>query len=384
MTHTYLRQCLALNAISSLISSRRALQLVTALGSLDAVFAANETRLLQAGLSERAAQALQQPDWAAVEKALCWANRPGRYLLTEQDDAYPQWLRHISDPPLLLFCEGDIDLLNQQSMAVVGSRAPTPIGLETAQAFATQLARLGFVIISGMALGIDTAAHRGALTMTGRTIAVLGTGLDRIYPARNTELAAQIRRMGLLISEFPLGTAPLARNFPQRNRIISGLSRGVLVVEAGIQSGSLITARMALDQGREVFAIPGSIHNPTSKGCHLLLRDGAKLVQSVDDILEEIDTRDLYETAQPVVEAVQPEQLPGPEYSRLLAAIDTAPTSVESIIERSGLTSEAVCSMLLTLEMRNFVHMTAAGQYCRAGNGSRNERKHTRYLDVSL
>lgn len=384
MTHSHLRQCLALNALNSLISPRRIRQLLEVYGTLEAVFAASEHDLLQAGLSAQAAQALAQPDWAGVETALAWADRPGRFILSERDTAYPQLLRHIADPPLLLYCEGEIELLNQPALAVVGSRAPTPIGLETAQAFAMQLARLGFVITSGMALGIDTAAHRGALSVTGKTIAVLGTGLDRIYPARNTELAAQIRSAGLLISEFPLGTAPLARNFPQRNRIISGLSRGVLVVEAGIQSGSLITARMALEQGREVFAVPGSIHNPTSKGCHLLLRDGAKLVQSVDDVLEEIDAQGLFAHTQALASDAQEAPVLEAEYRQVLAAIDTAPTSIESIIERSGLTSEAVCSMLLALEMRKFVHMTATGLYCRAGNGSENERKHTRYLDVSL
>lgn len=384
MTHSHLRQCLALNALNSLISPRRVRQLLAVFGSLETVFAASEQELSQAGLSAQAAQALAQPDWAGVETALAWADRPGRFILSERDTAYPQILRHIADPPLLLYCEGEIELLNQPALAVVGSRAPTPIGVETAQAFAMQLARLGFVITSGMALGIDTAAHRGALSVTGKTIAVVGTGLDRIYPARNSELAAQIRSAGLLISEFPLGTAPLARNFPQRNRIISGLSRGVLVVEAGIQSGSLITARMALEQGREVFAVPGSIHNPTSKGCHLLLRDGAKLVQSVDDVLEEIDAQGLFASAQPHASDAQEMLQLEAEYHQVLAAIDTAPTSIESIIERSGLTSEAVCSMLLALEMRNFVHMTATGLYCRAGNGSENERKHTRYLDVSL
>lgn len=384
MTHSHLRQCLALNALNSLISPRRVRQLLAVFGSLETVFAASEQELSQAGLSAQAAQALAQPDWAGVETALAWADRPGRFILSERDTAYPQILRHIADPPLLLYCEGEIELLNQPALAVVGSRAPTPIGVETAQAFAMQLARLGFVITSGMALGIDTAAHRGALSVTGKTIAAVGTGLDRIYPARNSELAAQIRSAGLLISEFPLGTAPLARNFPQRNRIISGLSRGVLVVEAGIQSGSLITARMALEQGREVFAVPGSIHNPTSKGCHLLLRDGAKLVQSVDDVLEEIDAQGLFASAQPHASDAQEVLQLEAEYHQVLAAIDTAPTSIESIIERSGLTSEAVCSMLLALEMRNFVHMTAAGLYCRAGNGSENERKYTRYLDVSL
>jgi DNA processing protein len=215
-------------------------------------------------------------------------------------------------------------------------------------------------------------------------IGVVCTGLDRIYPARHADLATQIRSQGLLLSEFPLGTPPLGRHFPLRNRIISGLARGVLVVEAGIQSGSLITAHQALEQGREVFAIPGSIHNPNSKGCHHLLREGAKLVDSVSDILEELDG-----VLQPTcVSVVGNEQesldLPGDEYQQLLAVMDTEPTSVEHIVERSGLTSDVVCSMLLLLELQNFVHMTANGQYCRALSRSGNERKHPRCADVSV
>jgi len=294
-------------------------------------------------------------------------------------------LRQISDPPLLLYCEGNPELLSRPALAIVGSRSPTPSGSETAYAFAAQLARLGFVICSGMALGIDAAAHRGCLAVAGNTIAVVGTGLDRVYPARHAELLEQIRSQGVVISEFPLGTPPLGRHFPQRNRIISGLTRGVLVVEAGVQSGSLITAHQASDQGREVFAIPGSIHSPNSKGCHHLLREGAKLVDSINDILDEVGG------------AVQPEAMdtdigvvsfatPGlaDEYQVLLAAVDATPTSVEHIVERSGLTPDVVCSMLLLLELQSFVHMTANGQYCRTLNRSANERKHPRCADVSV
>ena len=384
MAHTALRHWLALNLCNPVLAARRAHQLLQHFGDIEAVFAASETALNATGLSRQALAGIMNPDWQAVEAAEIWADAPGRRILTLVDPEYPSQLRQISDPPLVLYCEGDIRLLSRQALAIVGSRSPTPSGAETAHAFAAQLARMGFVICSGLALGIDAAAHRGCLSAAGDTIAVVGTGLDRVYPARHGELAAQIRAEGVLISEFPLGTPPLGRHFPQRNRIISGLSRGVLVVEAGVQSGSLITAHQALEQGREVFAIPGSIHNPNSKGCHHLLREGAKLVDSVSDILDELDG---VWQSQPSADAFpDPESLaePDDEYQTLLAAIDMTPTSVEHIVERSGLTPDVVCSMLLILELQNFVHMTGNGQYCRALGRSGNERKHPRCADVSV
>lgn len=384
MTHTDPRHWLALNLCNPVLGAHRAHQLIAGFGDIAAVFAADTRSLQAAGLSAQAVAAVSTPDWAAVEAAQAWADKPGRRILTFADQAYPALLRHISDPPLVLYCEGDCAILQRQALAIVGSRSSTPIGIETAHAFAAQLARLGFAIVSGMALGIDAAAHRGCLMADGATIAVVGTGLDRIYPARNAELAAQIRSRGVLLSEFPLGTPPLARHFPQRNRIISGLTRGVLVVEAGIHSGSLITAHQAMEQGREVFAIPGSIHNPNSKGCHHLLREGAKLVDDVQDILDELGGA--VHTQPGCGDAIDTENqvLPAAEYRQLLAAIDTAPTSVEHIVERCGLTPDVVCSMLLVLELQNFVHMTATGQYCRALTRSTDERKHPRCADVSV
>jgi DNA processing protein len=212
--------------------------------------------------------------------------------------------------------------------------------------------------------------------MQGATVAVVGTGLDRVYPSRHQALAARIRECGLVISELPLGTAPLARHFPQRNRIISGLVHGVLVVEAGIRSGSLITAHQAAEQGREVFAIPGSIHHPNSKGCHKLLREGAKLVESVSDILEEFGTEVAGSAGIDDDLMLPADSAATGQLETLLAAVDTTPTSVEHIVERSGLTSDVVCSMLLILEMQDFVHITADGQYCRALARSGDERKH--------
>lgn len=250
MTQTNLRHWLALNLCNPVLGAGRAHQLIQHFGNIEAVFDASESLLKPFGLSHQAAAGILQPDWRAVESAQAWADAPGRQILTHDDHDYPALLRQISDPPLLLYCEGDTSLLDLPALAIVGSRSPTYTGSETAFAFAAQLARLGLGITSGMALGIDAAAHRGCLAAYGNTIAVVGTGLDRVYPARHTELAQQIRNEGLIISEFPLGTAPLGRHFPQRNRIISGLSLGVLVVEAGVHSGSLITAHQALDQSR--------------------------------------------------------------------------------------------------------------------------------------
>lgn len=385
MTQTNLRHWLALNLCNPVLGAGRAHQLIKQFGDIHAVFAASASELRNFGFSNQACVGILRPDWQAVEFAQAWADAPGRRILTYADQDYPDLLRQISDPPLVLYCEGDVDLLVRPALAIVGSRSPTYAGSETAYAFAAQLARLGIGINSGMALGVDGAAHRGCLSACGKTIAVVGTGLDRVYPARHTELAQQIRDKGLLISEFPLGTPPLGRHFPMRNRIISGLSLGVLVVEAGVQSGSLITAHQALEQGREVFAIPGSIHSPNSKGCHHLLREGAKLVDSVSDILEELQI-----SMQPVPDATLPVQPGGEydlskEYQALLACLDTTPVSVEQLVERSGLTPDAVCSMLLLLEMQNYVHMTANGQYCRAfGVRSGNEREHPRCVDVSV
>lgn len=365
MTQNRLRQWLALNLCNPVLGARRAHQLIQQFGDIQELFSASAAKLGAIGLSPRAIAGILNPDWSAVEAALAWADAPGRRILAFADPAYPELLKQISDPPLVLYCEGDIGLLQRPSLAVVGSRSPTPAGAETAQAFAAQLSRLGFTITSGLALGIDAAAHRGCLVAQGNTIAVVGTGLDRVYPARHQALAAQIREAGLLVSEFPLGSPPIGRHFPQRNRIISGLARGVLVVEAGIQSGSLITAHQAMEQGREVFAIPGSIHSPNSKGCHHLLREGAKLVDSVNDILDEFTgVLQAICTAEPMTTG-EPLALPGAEYQRLLDAIDTTPVSVEHIVERCGLTPDAVCSMLLVLELQNFVHMTGTGQYCR-------------------
>src|SRR3990172_11731833 len=224
----------------------------------------------------------------AVARALDWAAEQGNHVVTLSDPAYPKTLLYISDPPPLLYARGRLELLNRAALAIVGSRNATAQGALNAEAFAKALSDAGLTIVSGLALGIDAAAHRGGLAGASSTIAVLGTGMDIVYPRRNAQLAAEIGARGLLLSEFPLGTSAVTHNFPRRNRLISGLSRGCLVVEAALASGSLITARAAAEQGREVFAVPGSIHSPLSRGCHALIKSGAKLVESAQDLLQEL------------------------------------------------------------------------------------------------
>lgn len=313
--------------------------------------------------------ALRTPSWEAVERDLAWVGGE-RHIITLQDIGYPPLLAQLHDAPPLLFLHGNVDALHSPQLAMVGSRNPTPLGEETATQFARVLAGAGLTITSGLALGIDGASHRGALAARGQTIAVFGTGPDRIYPARHRDLAhAIVDGGGALVSEYPPGTPPLPGHFPRRNRIISGLSLGTLVVEAALRSGSLLTARSALEQGREVFAIPGSIHNPLARGCHRLIRDGAKLVETAQDVLEELA---------PQLRAVLAEESASPlrefsldaDYQRLLDCLDFAPTAVDILVERSGLTADAVSSMLLLLELEGYVASAAGGGYARTSKES--------------
>lgn len=295
---------------------------------------------------------------AEIDAALAWAQSPRHHLITWGDARYPALLREIPDPPLCLFVIGDPAHLSRPQIAVVGSRTPTAGGADNAKAFAQALTEAGLVTTSGLALGIDACAHRGALTAGGPTVAVAGTGLDRVYPARHRALAHEIAERGALVSEFMLGTPPRREHFPQRNRVISGLSIGVLVVEAAVHSGSLITARLASEQGREVFAIPGSIHSPLSRGCHALIRQGAKLVESARDVLEELGAL---------------ASLTGPAHARaslvpahpLLTHLGYDPVDVDTLIERSGLTPDAVSSILLELELKGMVTVCPGGKYLR-------------------
>jgi DNA processing protein len=287
-----------------------------------------------------------------------WLEQANNFVITLADADYPRALLEIPDPPPILYAKGHLHWLNSRAIAVVGSRNASHQGEKNAEDFSQALCQQGFTIVSGMALGIDGAAHRGALKANGATIAVVGTGLDIVYPARHRELAHHIAERGVIISEFALGTPSRAQNFPRRNRIISGLGLGCLVVEANVQSGSLITARLAAEQGREVFAIPGSIHSPTSKGCHELIKQGAKLVDNIQDILDELGSN-------------MPEALPGSpadtasQEDPLLKCIGYDPVSMESLVERSGLTSEHLSAMLLVLELENKVASLPGGRYQR-------------------
>jgi DNA processing protein len=296
-----------------------------------------------------------------------WLSQPNHYFLPVSDERYPARLRQISSPPRGLYVVGDPEVLGTAQLAIVGSRNPTPTGLDNAQAFAETLARSGLTITSGLALGIDAAAHRGALEAGGLSVAVCGTGLDRVYPARHRDLARRIAEHGALVSEFPPGTPPLPENFPRRNRIISGLSLGVLVVEAARESGSLITAKQATAQGREVFAIPGSIHNPLSRGCHRLIREGAKLVEEANDVLEEIGPLlpvEAVPSRETRTDAGAIPDLDG-DYRELMNALGHEPARVDHLVERTGLAADAVASMLLILELRGIVQQAPGGSYLR-------------------
>lgn len=326
------------------------------------IFGASRASLGALGFGEKVLDALLNPDWSLVEQDLVWLSQPGNHALTLDDPEYPVLLKEIGNPPPVLFVKGNVGLLNVAHIAMVGSRNPSPAGIHTAIEFAEALATAGFVITSGMALGIDAASHQGALNVNGRTVAVAGTGLDRVYPARHKQLAAQIVEHGALVSEFPPGTVAKADHFPRRNRIISGLSVGLLVVEAAQQSGSLITARFALEQNREVFAIPGSIHNPLARGCNALIRQGAKLVETAQDIFEELGQyNQLHMVAAPEIAQMALDL----EQQNLLNLIAYNPTTVDTLVQESGLSAEVVSSMLLVLELQGCIASAAGGSYFR-------------------
>ncbi|HET7370832.1 MAG TPA: DNA-processing protein DprA [Gammaproteobacteria bacterium] len=336
-------------------------------GSVEATVAAGGQALKRFRLDEEARDWLANPDATRIDADLAWLDQADCHLLTPSHPDWPPLLAEIPDPPLALFVRGDPKLLSEPQLAMVGSRNPTPAGRETATDFASHLARAGLVITSGLALGIDGASHEGALKAGGATIALCGTGLDRIYPARHGALGRKIAERGALVSEYPLGTGPMKQNFPERNRLVSGLSTGVLVVEAAQRSGSLITARLATEQGREVFAIPGSIHNPLAHGCHRLIRDGAKLVETAADVLEELaPLLRLATTDAPAGQAARSPAEPGEK--QVLNYVDFAPTSIDCVVERSGLTPAAVSAMLLALELKGFIAAAPGGGYMRTSS----------------
>lgn len=334
---------------------------ITLFGNIKTLFSATLSDLTAAGLTTDQIHLLQNPDWHTAEKNLAWCEKNTCHLLSIADPHYPPLLREIAAAPLLLYVRGDMSLLHQPQLAIVGSRNPTLAGRELAHYFAYTLAKAGLHITSGLAYGIDAASHHGALSANGKTLAVFGTGLNQIYPASHRKLAETIANNGALISEFSPFTPPRAAHFPQRNRLISGLSLGVLVVEAAIQSGSLITARYANEQGREVFAIPGSIHNPLARGCHHLIRQGAKLVETTEDIVEELST--LQAVTAPIKTITQTKKhvtLAAP-LRALLAHIGYEITALDTIIVRSGLTASEVSSMLLSLELQGLIKTTLGG-----------------------
>ena len=340
---------------------------------------------LQKCAPEKIAYALSGPMpeamQAQIERTLDWVESDGNHVLTLADEHYPKALLSIADPPPLLYAKGHIDLLSRPALAIVGSRNATVQGMQNAERFAQTLSASGLTVVSGLALGIDAAAHTGALAAgtataavkasnaTGSTIAITGTGLDLVYPARHHALAHRIAAEGCLLSEYPLGTPAIAANFPRRNRLISGMTMGVLVVEAAMQSGSLITARSATEQGREVFAIPGSIHSPLSKGCHLLIRQGAKLVESAQDIMEELRWQQATPpsasvAAPPATTATMPTDADAPS-ARLLALAGHDPVSIDQLVERSGLPAAEIQAALLALEMQQHIEMLPGGRFRR-------------------
>lgn len=336
-------------------------RLLTAFGSPEQVFAASRMALMQ-HVKPAVAEAIARGADETGQDALAeWLAAGENGVITLADADYPQALLNIPDPPPLLYIKGDRALLERPALAVVGSRNATAQGIGHAEAFSQAISAAGLCIVSGMAHGIDSAAHRGGLRERGSSIAVVGTGLDRVYPAVNRELAHALATGGLLVSEFPLGTPPLAANFPRRNRIISGLSLGCLVVEASVQSGSLITARMALEQGREVFAIPGSIHSPQSRGCHSLIKQGAKLVESAQDVLDELQG---CLPGSPASAPVRQDAGMSQDHP-VLAHMGFDPHGMDTLAERSGLTIEALSAILLQLELEGRVAVLPGGLYQR-------------------
>ncbi len=329
-------------------------QLLATFGLPAQILAASHTELTRT-LPDATARALLAPPSdalrAQIDRTREWMDLPINHVITRADTAYPQKLLELPDPPTLLYVTGRLDLLERHAIGIVGARNATAQGMQNAEAFAKALAGMGETIVSGLALGIDTAAHAGALESTahdeGSTIAVIGTGADIVYPARNRALAHRIAENGAIVSEFPLGTPAAPFHFPRRNRVIAGLSRGVLVVEAAARSGSLITARMAAEQGREVFAIPGSIHSPLSKGCHALIRQGAKLVESAQDILEELAPQHTPPRLSEPLTPLAPQQDDDP----LLAALGYDPVALDALCSRMAQPAGELLARLFMLEL---------------------------------
>ena len=350
-----------LGAVSSL-------RLIDQFSSIQAVFSASHSSLVSSGLKASVATSLLNDKQAAVvDSAMAWREHKGNDILTFGDSRYPELLKQSPSAPAVLFVKGEIDVLAEPQLAMVGSRNPSQGGKDTAQQFARHFSQAGLLVTSGLALGVDAESHQGAIAAGTPTIAVVATGLDRVYPARHKTLAEEIlAKGGAIVSEFPLGTSPKAEHFPQRNRIIAGLSLGTLVVEAALRSGSLITARQAREAGREVFAIPGSIHNPMSKGCHALIKQGAKLVEVADDILEELGPQLAHIIQCPTGRAVNHSfPINNNDHEILLKAMGYDPVTVDQLILQCRFNAPEIASMLLILELEGKVHSESGGRFQR-------------------
>ncbi len=337
-------------------------------GSPGNILSAPQSELQALGLDEVSLTNINKPDNRQLDMAMQWlSSSESHHLLAIDQPDYPPLLKDIHDAPPVLFINGDTNLLSNPQLAMVGSRNPTAQGLDNAYEFAHYLAQTGLTITSGLALGVDGASHQGALDGGGQTIAVTGNGLDRVYPARHKQLAHRIAEQGALVSEFPPGSKPLPGNFPRRNRIISGLSLGTLVVEAAQKSGSLITAYKALEQSREVFAIPGSIHNPLARGCHQLIRQGAKLVETAADIIEELMpiARTAESLSQPDISSPGQTREHNSTHQTVLEAMAYDPVSIDTLVKRTGLKISEISSVLLILELQGKITSQTGGHYIR-------------------
>ncbi|MDO5625536.1 MAG: DNA-processing protein DprA [Pseudomonadota bacterium] len=375
-------------ALTPGVGNDAARRLLAAFGLPQAIFDASTTALRQVVSSAQASALAREPEpLAALRDATCqWlaeAHEPiGRRVTTLGDTAYPASLLAMEDPPLMLYLMGQTQLVDHQpwperALAMVGSRNPTPQGAQNAQQFGRAFSAAGLTVVSGMALGVDGAAHLGALTAIDEaapaarlaTVAVIGTGIDRVYPRQHRELAHRIVHHGLVVSEYPLGTPPLSANFPKRNRLIAGLSQGTLVVEAALQSGSLITARLATEQGKEVFAIPGSIHSPQSRGSHALIRQGAKLVETAQDVLEELRWPSGHHPAPDESAVPQAPTAPDNDSDDLLRALGADPVGIDALQARTGLDTATLQARLLALELDGHVGRLPGGLFQRLASG---------------
>jgi len=363
-----------LRLVRCMLPPHTVFSLLDTLNTAASVLGASQQQLEKLGLSPAQIDRIQQSDAAPIERDLAWLDKPGHGILFHDEPGYPKQLLEISDPPYALFYIGDIEYLKQPQLAMVGSRSPSAIGIQIAEDFAQHLSQAGLTITSGLAHGIDAASHRGALKGIAGSVAVVANGLHTIYPKNNTRLAEEISRNGCIISESAVGTDPHKGLFPRRNRIISGLSIGTLVTEAAVNSGSLITTKHAMEQGREVFAIPGSIHNPLTKGCHQLIRSGAKLVETASDILEEliplVNLSPISHTSAPETGSTE-ENPTGNEldssYITLLKHMSYEPVGIDELVERSNLSVSEIASMLLILELQGQV-VSQNGLYTRTSD----------------